>query len=231
MKSWDWSKFLSFFTFEWRKKLAALLIALLIFYYVNSLSYVEQTMSLLIEYRGLPDRLVIVDRSDTQVTLNVKGRAEKVRELDRKNSVLAVVNLENASPGISNYPIKLEINTPKPDMTLNLSRDAVTLTIDRLAEASVPVKPSYVGTLKPGYFIEDVALDRRQVIISGPSESVLRATNGVETVPIDIDGATNDLDQTIDLRMPPSIELLTRENIHIHIRVVQKPTGEWRTNQ
>jgi YbbR domain-containing protein len=230
MKLWDWNRVLSFFTFEWQKKLIALGISALIFYYVNSLSFVEQSFTLPIQYRNLPVGEVIVEPTEEKVTIHVKGRAEKVRELETGRSIMPVVDLEHAVLGISNYRIELEINTPKPDMTFNLSREFVPVKVDQTMSATVPVKPSLVGTPREGFLVDEIQLDHKQVIVSGPSETVLLATNGVETSPIDISDVTNDLEQNAELRLPENLELLTRDPIRIRIRVTQKTVPDWKTN-
>jgi YbbR domain-containing protein len=164
------------------------------------------------------------------VTIHVKGRAEKVRELETGRSIIPVVDLEHAVLGISNYRIELEINTPKPDMTFNLSREFVPVRVDQILSATVPVKPLLIGAPREGYLVDEILLDHKLVIVSGPSEIVRRATNGIETSPVDISDATNDFEQAAELRLPENLKLLTREPIRIRIRVTQKTVPDWKTN-
>ena len=230
MKSWDWSKIILFFTYEWKKKMIALILSLLLFYYVNSLSYVEQSFTAPIQFRNLPENYIIIDSSDNVVSFNVKGKAEKVKNLEFLKNINPVVNLEKAIIGQSNYQIEILINTPQPDLIINLSKDKVTLKIDQIVEKTMSIKPSIVGTPKEGYMVDDIFMDKKFTLFRGPLETIEKNSNGIETIPIDISDVTNDISQGANFKLPKFVNLVVKENINITIRVIRKDNNSKITN-
>ena len=225
MKSSAWHKFrqtiIRMITSEWEKKLAAVILAGLLWFYVNSLSYVEKTVSLPIQFRNLPENLMIVETYDSAASLVVKGKTEQVKTVNLAKAIKPVVSLEQAVPGTSSYPIEIILNTPQQDLIINLTKDKARLKIDEIATNHLPIEPQILGVPKSGYILDDIILDRKTVMVRGPLE-FLTSSNSIATKPVSISGATNDIRITVGLNPPKNVTVIGADHIYIIARIIKK---------
>lgn len=221
MKFLDWGKIVSFITYEWGKKLIALGIALFLWYYVNTLSYIEQTFTLPIQFTNLPEDLVMVESSDSTATFTVKGRIEMLKNINPSKMMKPVVNLENALPGVKNYKIEIVINEPQADLIINLLKERVNVKIDKIENKTVLVQPIVTGNPKDGFIVDDVIMDKNIMNIRGPSEIISQQTY-LETKPVLISGASNDVEQTVNVSLPKFVSVIGYDKITIKVRIIPK---------
>ncbi|MHB1128258.1 MAG: CdaR family protein [Bacillota bacterium] len=71
-----------------------------------------------------------------------------------------------------------------------------------LPQKIVPVNVVITGKPAPGYRVNRVVVEPEQVNVFAPS-TVLNSLKAVETVPIDIDGAKEDISRQVELNLPP----------------------------
>ncbi len=225
MKWWKRSKIASFFIFDWQKKLISLAVAALLWYIVNFPAYEELTFSSSIVYKNLPKDLMIVEIYDTTVLVKVKGLKEKIKNLDFSKMVHFYVNLEKASPGINSYMIEIEITEPQPGVIFNPLKDKAKLKIDKISSKIVFIQPITSGNPKDGYIVDDILMDRRMITIKGPQDT-LNQYNYLETIPLSIDGATNDVAEYVPLNLPKLVTVEGMDRVHVVARIIKKPSEE-----
>lgn len=221
MKSSGWSNLVKAVTKDWKKKLAALALSGLLFYFVQNLSFTEQSVVIPVRIEKLPSNLVILDTSDPGIPVTVRARTEQFRLLDLSGNVALIADLEYAQPGTSNYKVELRVETPIPDMKITPQKDKVSFTIDRIVEKELPIKPVITGTPRQGYIMDDIIMDRRSITVSGPL-SVLLSNTAVETLPIDISDATNTISQLLSFHLPRGARIVGNTEIRVVVGVVQR---------
>jgi YbbR domain-containing protein len=228
MKSLGWNKvrdnIINFFVSEWQKKLVSLIVAALLWFYVVSLSDTEQTLSLPIDYKNLPPAMMILEKSDNFAAFQIKGSRLKIRNLSLSQTLKPVVNLENAQPGIRDYKIEIRIDEPQPNLVINLLNDRVRLKIDRMASRAILIQPAIQGTPMEGYTVDDIFLDTKIITVSGPQET-LNSMNFIETKPLDLSAATNDMETNVGLELPKFVSTSEDTKIHIKIRIIKSMTN------
>ena len=222
MKSWDWNKIFGFITVEWKTKLIALAGAVFLWYYVNSLSYMEEAVSMAIQYRNLPDQMVILESSDSSATMVIRGEKKVLQGFPIVQVIKPYVNLEHAQPGIKSYKIEVINSDPQPNMTIKLLKSTVSLKIDRLVTKTVPVKPLILGAPPEGYVMEEVAYAQKMVVIKGPSEIMGRITQ-METLPVMVANLTNDVITPVYYNIPPFVSVEGDNVLNLEIRIHPKP--------
>lgn len=216
-----WSNILSFFTFEWEKKLVALFVSVLLWYYVNSLTYVEQTLNLPVQYKNLPESMVVVENFDPAASFVVKGKVEQVKKINLSKAIRPVVNLEQATLGVNSYPIEISINAPQSDLIINLLKDKVRLKIDKLVTNTVTVEAVMNGIPKPGYKVEQVILSMKSVVVRGPAE-LLGELKVIQTEPIPVNDATNDISAVVYLSPPKLVTVVGESRVSALAKVSRK---------
>ncbi len=215
------NKFLSFLTAEWQKKLVSALFAAFLWYYVQSTTTTEQTFSLPIQFLNLPPGLVVLETSDTAVSIVVKGKSDTVKNLNAAKTIKPVVYLDGAKTGTNYQKIELTLNEPLPDTIINLQKDRVRVRLDRLTERVVAVQPRIGGVPRDGYFVTEVLLDRREVQAQGPQE-ILSALEYLETQTVDVSQATNEFSRAVTVSVPKLVSVVGSDRVTLTVRIGKK---------
>jgi len=102
-----------------------------------------------------------------------------------------------------------------------------------IATVSVPIRRAEVGRLvpvearlsgdpAPGYNVEEVVTEPAMVVVSGPEE-VVAALASLQTEPVDIAGAQDDVTATVNLRLPPGVSVRGSAQVKVTVRIAPAP--------
>ena len=83
---------------------------------------------------------------------------------------------------------------------------------------SVGIKPKIVGDPSPSYFVSSITITPDIVDISGVKDMVM-ATKYLETLPVDITGANDNLERDTYLSLPNGVALLGGISAKIHVAI------------
>lgn len=122
-----------------------------------------------------------------KINVTVKCR-RRVGERLTASSFQAKVSLAGAHPGTADFPVELE----RPDGVelVEMSPAAVTVTLERLAEAVVPVEPRLAGACPEGYAPGEPAVSPTTLVVRGAASAVAQVARVVAE--LDLGGATAD---------------------------------------
>ena len=104
-------------------------------------------------------------------------------------------NLVYLIPDFVRVPFGVEVTYVGPATT--------TLMFERSIAKTVPVVPSIEGQPSPGYAVERVVTDPTEVEVLGP-ESALRDLQQATTAPVQLDGATGSIRESVTIGTPNS---------------------------
>lgn len=212
---------LSFLRSEWLKRVLAVILAFVLWWFVNFWSYTEQSFSLPIQFKNLPTDLVVIETSDTSASFVAKGKVESVKNISQAKSIKPVVYLDDAKPGTNVFKIELILNEPQSDLIINLMKDKVRMRLDRITTKVLPVQPVVNGSPGDGYVVDDITLDRSLMTVKGPSE-VLAAMEYVETKPIQISGTLSNVNQAVYPELPKLVTAVTPEKVTVNVSLTRK---------
>ena len=82
--------------------------------------------------------------------------------------------------------------------------------------ASVPIVPTIVGTLAPGFEVASVTLSEPVVGIEGDAADLADVANAA-TQPISLDGRSADFDATVGFDLPPGVSAVKPTDVTVHI--------------
>ena len=155
-------------------KLASLLIAILMWYGVAHDPVSEVSVRVPVEFSRPPKGLDYTSDVIPQAQVRLRGPARLVRELS-PDSVHAVIDLQNATPGEHTYDLTTsQIQVPHDIEVVQVTPTRLRMVFDQRITRQVPVKARVVGTLPAGYRIESITLDPATVTITGPARHALR---------------------------------------------------------
>ncbi len=154
----------------------------------------------------------------TQVT--VSGPAVLV---DQVNEVVADVYLRN-----SKTPVEREVTAlardPLGNLIQGLTITPPTVNVkvqveQRVGYKDVSIKTVLKGAPAPGYWVSNITVTPSSATLVGSPDAMAKIAGFVETVPIDITGATADVTRRAVLSVPEGVSVLNNEGITVQVSV------------
>jgi YbbR domain-containing protein len=181
-------------------KVIAVAVAFLLWGVAHSTSSIERGFDVPMVLRGLPDDLVIVGQSATEVNVRIQGSRAALRNLSPADLEYPV-EVSGAKPGILKVevdPMPLEL--PRGARVVSRSPSVVDLTLARRGSKTVRLRADLSGEPAPNFRVAGVELDPPRVKVVGAQPEVLRL-NEVLTETIDVSGATSDVVKEVSVAL------------------------------
>ena len=218
----DTNKIKKLFLHEWQSKLVSLFLAITLWFYVTYLkNQVEYSVSLPLAFKNLPSELIIVDANTHSANIRITVRKNDKEIRDYSKLFAASVDLSGAQTGRHSYLIILKPNDPKLKIKARLIKDQVSLKIDKKISKTLPIKAQIIGTPCQGYVLDDIQLSRHFINVTGP-KSVLDSIQQLETGPVDISEASNSIETSSSLTLPPLTVSKYKKNIKIKLIISER---------
>jgi YbbR domain-containing protein len=181
----------------------ALLLAIGLWFFVNAGQRgALAPMRVPISYRALPAGLVIVNQRPESVQIEVRGPRTLLSLLNPDRMVLRL-DLSGVTPGQAVYKIGPEMfNVPRQTDVTRIVPSQIVLDIDRITDRQVPIHVNVQGQPAAGYRVAAAKANPPAATVRGPSRFVFH-TDGVQTSPVEVNGAKSDVAQPVSL-VPPS---------------------------
>jgi YbbR domain-containing protein len=178
-------KILKRITYNWHIKLISLVLAAIVWIYVNSLQEKEKFLSVPLSVTGVPEDYLVASEIPQTVKVVLRGREEKLA-LVNEEKIAAVIDMAGSGAGLTRHRVKIDEKTIPQNVTI---KEITPRTIDVLLEKAltkkVKVVPVLVADLPYGYTLEDVIIDPDTVEVTGP-ESYLETIGSVYTREINL---------------------------------------------
>ena len=189
-----------------------------------------------ISVRGVKARLTLVNiprdlvlTSSVPDTVSLQLRGPLTRTLDSNNPPEVLLDLSDARPGLSSFPIN-EIDIPLPAevevVPGSVDPPAITLELERQESRLVPIRPVIEGVPAPGFVLGEVRAVPTHYTVQGP-ESRLQALEFVSTRPISVEGGTGPMEAVVQPLLPdPLLRALGLGEIQIIIDITPEQQPE-----
>ena len=182
---------------HWLTKLSALVIALVFF--VVTRDDVERTFTIPLHVVQDPNR-VLLTKLPEAVTVELHGSWARMSRLREQEFGPAELNLSDARPG----PLAIDPATivmPEGIIFRQIHYEKVDLRFDRIIERAVLVRADLRGNVHPDFEQTGTTIEPLRWRIRGGSGPV-GEVQALQTEPIDLEGATEDLDVDVPLQNP-----------------------------
>lgn len=184
-------------------KILSVLIAAMFWLAVGGEQIVERTLRSPLELQNIPDGFDVVGNAPSSVDVRVRGSSTTLAHLSA-GDVIVVLDTASARPGRRLFHLTRDhVRAPFGVDVTYIGPATITLRFERQVTRTVTVAPSIEGQPAPGYFIERVVVDPPEVEVIGP-ESALRQLTQAVTEPVELDGATTTVAETVTIGVPDS---------------------------
>ncbi len=207
----------SFFTTNVWLKIASLMLAIALWFFVILSGRSETTMDVPVTFVNLPAGLEIVESPQT-VSVILEGQERSLRSL-RQNELSVAVDLAEAKGGKSFFTLtKDNFNIPKMLAINGIDPETISLKIEAQLQKTVAVKPSVVGLPQKGFAILEIRVVPDKVELEGPQSAVTKIRS-IKTEPIDINGINADLVFKANLDLDDSTIKKSTNKVEVNITV------------
>jgi YbbR domain-containing protein len=181
-------------------KALALLGAVGLWFNIASEPELATIVEVPVDYKNFPSDLVISSSSVDSISVEARGPASRLREM-QESHVAAIIDFASVhAPGERTFNLtEAELRTPKGVTLVRAIPEQLRFRFERQITARLPVEVAYSGVLPRGMSIEKVTVDPPELPVTGPESRVIAARK-VLTDPFDLSQAEwNATDKTEQL--------------------------------
>ncbi len=168
---------------------------------------------------NMPRNLVLMSSVPDTISLQLRGPL--TQSLDVATGLEVYLDLADARPGSSSYTIDADaIRLPQGVEVVSIEPASITLELERLITANVPLQPVVEGVPAPGFAIAAIRVLPTQVNVQGP-ESRVAVLERVDTSPVSVESAAGPIEATVTPRLnDPLLRSLTVVPLVVSVMVV-----------
>lgn len=206
--------------FRWRELLISFLLAVGVWYIVTGSEKVESQIEVRVDYRGLPNGLVVLNGTVNRVSVRIRASVGMLHSFSGRDFA-CFVDLSSLKRGENILPIDTrQILIPGGVEIIDVTPSRIYLDVDSVESKNVPLTAEITGDLPEDYTAE-VRFSPNEVKISGASSHMDEIDKIVIPVTFDgpvVPGATENrrlipLPEGVD-----SVPTETRVSLHISIK-------------
>ncbi|MCK5237331.1 MAG: YbbR-like domain-containing protein [Deltaproteobacteria bacterium] len=217
-------RFKRLFTENVGLKLLALAFSIAIwFFVVGEKQQSEFGMLIPLGLKGIPEDMVMISEPPKDIEVRVAGAKLYMTNLS-PSQVSAVLDLSEIEPGSNVLRIEADsFKMPRGVKVVNVSPTTVTIKMERLAKASLPIKVTLTGEVAEGYEVSGIEVEPGEVEILA-RKKVLKKLKELSTEAIDITAATLAIEEEILIDIDgKNIKAVTPNAVKVTITVSEKP--------
>jgi YbbR domain-containing protein len=173
---------------------------------------------------NIPAGTMIVSPLPDAVDVRLRGPFTPLRQLE-PGKLEAVLDLADATPGEKRYPLEpVDVNVPRAVEVIAISPPEIRLTLDAVAEKSLPIVPEIAGQPPPGSHIDDVSVEPRTARILGPARTLDRMMQ-IRTEPVSVDEHEAPFSVATTLApQAPGVRVRQGQVVTVRVRIGPGPT-------
>jgi len=178
---------------NWPTKLASLVLAVTLWFYVTSKGKTEVTLTVPLVLRNAPQGMAVVGDVPGKIEVRLQGQERALRDTSTTKQVFGSLDLTQAREGENRLRLSPDdIRKPAGVAVTYLAPAEVDVRLERVVQRSLRLQAVVQGRPAPGYRFRGAAVKPSRLTLEGPS-SVVRAFLTLQTQPIDIEGANGPL--------------------------------------
>jgi YbbR domain-containing protein len=204
-------------------KLLSLTLAIMLWMVIAGEETVERGLRVPLELQQFPAGLELLGDVPTTADVRVRGPAGTLSRLS-PGDVVAVVDLRGARSGERLFHLTPEqVRAPFGVEVVQVTPSTVAVAFENAASRNVSIKPAVDGRPAPGYVVGKVTSDPPQVEVVGPESAVRRVVEAI-TEPVSVDGAQQDVEETVTVgTVDPSLRLPALRTARVKVQIVPAP--------
>jgi len=182
-------KFKNFFSENLGVKLVSLVLAYILWFFVVGEKEEEVGFMVVPLYKGLPENMVMIETSPAAIGVRVKGPKTFVHNVNASD-IQAEIDLSKVAGGTNSVTVNADdISAPRGVKVVRVTPGSVTVEMEELVTAVLPINVKLSGKLPEGYTISEVNVTPKVARIRGVRGKVEKL-QGIDTAPVNIEGLT-----------------------------------------
>lgn len=199
-------------------KLLSLILALTVYLLVNTDDTRDITARVRVAYLLPADKAPVAELVD-EVEVRIRGPWRRIKRFDEREIDRIDLDLTNVQSGeVAISPDRIHL--PRGLELLSISPKVIRVAFEDKVTAVVDVEPTIAGRPLHGFTAprDQVRLDPREVKVRG-AVGVIRALQSVRTQEIRIDGASEAVEQNVQLVPPDGVELVDDDVVSVTVPI------------
>lgn len=202
-------------------KIAALALAVILWFFVTSKGQTEISLNVPIEYAKIIPGLEIARRGAETASIVIRGHESFLRNI-RRGDVRVYVDVSRAKEGEDVFYIKKDdVRLPFAAEVTRIEPSTVRVLFEKTASKEVAVRPAVTGSPEKGYYVKAVEVRPDKLLVEG-AKSEVRKIISLKTEPIDITGLTEDFVQEVGLDLSGRHIRTRTDKANVSIRIVRR---------
>lgn len=198
----------------------SLSLAFLMWLQIPKPEIVTTTRSVRVELINQPVELQITNNYAQRVDVEIRSEGGAIEE----QTLTALIDLTRASPGSHVFPLTARNikNIPRRASILSIQPSTIRLELERIAGKIVRIEAETTGEPKENYEVTHKKVFPPGVMVRGP-ESRLQDLSMVQTEPIDIEGRSDSLSQSVSVYLEePRLHIQNPTPVTVEITIEEK---------
>lgn len=200
-------------------KLFSLVIAALLFYYVNSESNEgDITISVPVELKGVPANKTVLWPQSRQIKISIKGPSFLLPPIYTSPPPFRVKVPSDVGNKFTAVFKKSEVVLPPSVKVIGIDPPEMEFTFDDLVRKEVGVKVTQVGVLREGLKLDEMKVSPEKITITGPKTEV-SDIQWIETDPIDFREVAESVERELALRQIGRLADVSANQVSVRLTV------------
>lgn len=176
---------------NWPIKLASLLFAVTLWFYVTSKGKSELSLTVPLELRNVPQGMAVVGDVPAVIEVRLQGQERALRDISFSKKVMGTVDLSRAREGENRLHLSPDdIRRPAGVSVTYLAPMEIDVRLERLLQRAFRLKAVTQGRPAPGYGLAGMTVKPPKITLEGPA-GVIQTFTRLQTMPIDITDLKN----------------------------------------
>ncbi len=202
---------------NWGIKLLSIALSLTLWFFVTSKGKTELTLTIPIELRDTPQNMAVIGDVTGSMEVRVLGTERVLRDITVGKKVVCIADLSMAKVGENTIRISPDdIRRPSGVTVTHMSLSEIKVKLEPLMQKTLRLKPVLHGNPAVGFHVAKITVSPPRITLEAPT-GVIVNFDSIQTMPIDIDGAREDL--TVEPKIDyqgKQVKILER-NMTVHI--------------
>jgi YbbR domain-containing protein len=205
------------FAENWGLKLISIGLSLMLWFYVTSKGETEVTLTVPLELRNIPQNMAVVGPVASALEVRVQGQERVLRDITTGKKVVGIVDLSMTREGENVVRLSPDdISRPPEVVVTHMSLSEVKVRLEPLVQKTFRLKPIIHGIPATGYRLVNIIITPPKITVEGPS-NVIRTLDSLQTMPIDIQGATESMSLEPKIDYQGQSVRLIEKNVEVRI--------------
>ena len=203
---------------HWELKLAALVMAFVMWLFVASTDKSQFALAAPVEYVGLGRDAVLVGTRNDTVDVEVQALRWLVERLSPQD-LRVRVHLDGMPAGQSVVAIGPEqVEAPPGVRVTRVTPARLRLTLARAVVTRLAVTAQLRGQPAPVFGVERVVVQPETVQVRGP-QSTIEGRSAIDTEAVDVSGSQADVIRTVGLVLPESMDTVRDRAVQVKVEI------------